>query len=124
MRVVIAGSRAVVKEELVHTILDWHLEEWKGETLEFCSGGADGVDSIAQKYLESLGYDFTLFLADWDTIGKGAGFVRNETMVMWAQNSIYSTLIAIIKGKSKGTRHTIKRALDLGVDDVYVHRIR
>lgn len=123
MRVVVAGSRACTDEGFIWNVLEWHKWNWL-EIPSWCSGGAKGVDTIAEDYLTSRDYDFTRFDADWNLYGKPAGFIRNRHMIEWAledPNGL-SVLIAILEGVSKGTRHTINLALDLGVTDIHVYR--
>ena len=131
MRVVVAGSRAIVKATIVENILEYYLDEvWAGmigDTPEFVTGGAQGVDTLAHEYLEKRGAKCIVMNADWDTVGKGAGHIRNEQMIRWALDDEpygISATVGIITGKSTGTKHTIKRSVDLGVTEVHVHRIR
>jgi hypothetical protein len=57
-----------------------------------------------------------MFPADWDTFGKGAGFIRNTKMAEYSD-----ALIAIWDGTSRGTAHMIRTAWRKGIL-VYVHR--
>ena len=49
-------------------------------------------------------------LANWDTFGKAAGYIRNEEMAQ-----IGDALIAVWDGKSKGTRNMISIAKRHGI---------
>ncbi len=69
---------------------------------EIVSGGAQGVDFLAELYAKKKSLKFTEFKADWDKLGKRAGFVRNTQMADYADR-----LIAIWDGKSRGTLHMI-----------------
>jgi len=49
----------------------------------FVSGGADGPDTaalIAWREIKGTGHD-TVYKADWDRYGKGAGFLRNVKII-------------------------------------------
>ena len=51
------------------------------EITEIVSGGAKGVDSLAERYANEHNIKFSLFPVKWEKYGKGAGFKRNnETM--------------------------------------------
>lgn len=71
------------------------------------SGGARGVDKVAEATAESLGIKTLIFEADWDGQGKGAGFIRNREIIAEAEY-----VVAFWDGKSKGTKHTIDCALE------------
>ena len=72
------------------------------------SGGARGVDTLGAKYGQAYNIPVQYFIPDWDTLGKGAGFIRNQQMADYAD-----CLIAIraATGKSKGTDDMIARAV-------------
>jgi hypothetical protein len=116
MKVIIAGSRSVEDESIVReAVHDAPHAPFHGELV---TGGADGVDSIAEHWLTSYEHvDHTVFEADWDTFGAGGGPQRNEKMADYAD-----ALIAIWDGESNGTRDMIERALNHGLDTyVVVH---
>ncbi len=116
MKVLIAGSRGIFDTDQV-------LEGLQESGLsvqdvgEIVSGGAIGVDTIAEEIAEENGIDFKVFLADWVRYGKRAGMIRNEEMGRYAD-----MLVAIWDGKSKGTKHMIDYMLSLG-KEVYVHYV-
>lgn len=74
--------------------------------LEIVSGGAAGVDSWAASEAAVQGVPVKVFEADWDGLGKRAGFVRNEQIVDYAD-----AVVCFWDGESKGTRHDIDLAL-------------
>lgn len=69
---------------------------------EIVSGGAQGIDFLAELYAKKKTIPFKEFPADWKNLGKKAGFIRNSEMAEYADG-----LIAIWDGKSKGTFHMI-----------------
>lgn len=73
------------------------------------SGGARGVDTMAERCAEEHGLELMLFLADWQTYGKSAGFRRNVEMV-----DACDVVLAIWDGKSNGTAHSIDIARKKG----------
>ena len=74
------------------------------------SGGADGADSLAQRFAKEHGCIITIFYPDWEQYGKSAGFVRNKFIVSAAQE-----IVAFHDGVSKGTLHSITLANNAGL---------
>ncbi len=66
------------------------------------SGGARGVDTLAEQFAKEFNLDLKIFKADWDKYGRAAGPKRNEQMVLVADG-----VIAFWDYKSKGTKTTI-----------------
>ena len=69
------------------------------------TGGARGVDNVAETTAKIFGYPVEVFLPDWNKHGKSAGFVRNNLIVCAADR-----VVAFWDGESKGTKHSIKLA--------------
>ena len=76
---------------------------------EIVSGGAAGVDSIAEKAATKTGKAVKVFPADWKRHGKAAGFIRNQQIVDYCDE-----LVAFWDGVSHGTEHSIKLAREAG----------
>jgi hypothetical protein len=112
MKTIIAGSRTI---EDYTTVLD--AVKQSGFTItEIVSGTARGVDRLGERYGEEHGIPIERFPADWDTHGKRAGYLRNETMINYAD-----ALIAIWDGISKGTNHAINLAKEKGLK-VFIYK--
>lgn len=73
------------------------------------SGGARGVDTIAENFAKKRGLEVLIFEADWDRHGKAAGYIRNKEIVKAADR-----IIAFQLDESKGTQHTIDLARKAG----------
>lgn len=89
-------------------------KDWYGEKIveNIISGGAIGVDTMAEKYAKARNIKFTCFLPDWQQYGKGAGIRRNKAMVDYGVKLPGQTIIlSIWDGSSKGTKHTINYGL-------------
>lgn len=101
MRLAIIGSREFKQYQYLVTLLDPIKDsiEW------IISGGARGVDSMAERYARVNKIPFLLFPANWDKYGKRAGFIRNQQIVDEADY-----MIAIPTPDSIGTRDSIRRA--------------
>lgn len=109
MRCIIAGSRTITSYDLDKTIKNSCFNP-----SVIISGGARGVDSLGEEWADRNKVPVELFVPDWDTYGKAAGYKRNEKM---AENA--EALIAIWDGNSKGTKHMIDIATKKGLK-VYV----
>lgn len=97
-RIIVAGSRNIISEELVCSKLD----ELLGNSVErtIVSGTARGIDTIGEKWAVSNNMPVDRFPAEWDKYKKEAGYIRN-TLMAW-----YSTgAILFWDGKSPGTKH-------------------
>lgn len=69
------------------------------------SGGARGVDSMAERYALEHNIELVVFPADWDRYGKSAGYRRNVDIVNAAEH-----VIAFWDFQSKGTKHSLNLA--------------
>ena len=66
------------------------------------SGGAPGVDSMAERFAKEYNIPTTVYKADWETFGRSAGYIRNNDIMHTSE-----VCIAFWDGESKGTLHTI-----------------
>ena len=97
MKLLIAGSRSIKKFDLAEYIPE--------ETDLIISGGADGIDSLAEKYADAHRISKLILRPRYDLYGRVAPLKRNETMV-----GLSDYILVIWDGKSKGTKHTIEYA--------------
>ena len=73
---------------------------------EIISGGANGADSLAEKYARQYqNIKYVEFLPDWKNEGKVAGFNRNQKIV-----NECDMVLAFWDGVSRGTKDTIEKA--------------
>lgn len=111
MRTIIAGSRDIVDiKEVYKAIADSDFS-----ITQIISGGARGIDQLGVEYAKTMKLPFVFYMADWDKLGKSAGYIRNKSM---ADNA--DALIAVWDGESKGTKHMIDIATKKGLK-VYIH---
>ena len=66
------------------------------------SGGARGVDALAEQFAKEFNLQNEIFKADWEKFGRSAGPRRNEEMV-----KVSDGVIAFWDYHSKGTKTTI-----------------
>ena len=109
MRIVIGGSRDYNDYKFFAETLDRLLCDVPKNDITILSGHCRGVDLMAERYAEERGINLEIFPADWKTYGKGAGPVRNKTMVENAD-----AVIAFWNGISKGTKSLIDHAIKQG----------
>ena len=100
MKLAIVGSRSFFDYQLlVETLQDLDISE-------IVSGGARGADTLAEKYAKEKGIPVKIFKPDWDGLGKAAGFIRNKSIIDYADK-----VIAFWDGQSHGTQHSMNLAL-------------
>jgi hypothetical protein len=102
MRVIIAGSRGIPKQQ---TFLAIRKCPWSGFISCVISGTCRGPDQDGEIWAKDNGIEIERHPADWDTFGKAAGHIRNEEMARVAHG-----LIAVWDGKSNGTKDIIQIA--------------
>lgn len=127
LRVIIAGSRDFNDfpklmnncNDILSGIANKYNDLYK---IRIVSGTARGADQLGEQYAKVAGYEVSRFPADWDGLGKRAGYVRNAEMAKYAMaDGNYGVLIAFWDGKSKGTKHMIDLAEKNGLE---VHIVR
>ena len=97
MKLMIAGSRDIIKFNLAPFIP-------RGVDV-IITGGADGIDAIAEKYADDHRISKYILRPRYDLYGRAAPLKRNEQMV-----DLSDRLLIVWDGASKGTLHTIKYA--------------
>lgn len=71
----------------------------------FVSGGAKGVDSIAEKFALENNHDVVVIKPNWTKYNKRAGFMRNTEIVKTSD-----IIFALVDKPTGGTWDTIKKA--------------
>ena len=97
MKLLIAGSRGIKAFDLSEYI--------PKETKLIISGGAGGVDALAEKYADEHKISKLILRPQYALYGKGAPLKRNEEMV-----DIADFVLVIWDGASRGSRYTIEYA--------------
>lgn len=104
--ILVVGSRSITDEEKIFN----ELSEYCNKNTIIVSGGAIGVDSIAEKYADMNNLEKVIMYADWDKYGIRAGYIRNEAMHKYIAKFPYRLCIAFWDGISKGTAQNFKLA--------------
>ena len=82
------------------------------DAIRYVHGGCpSGADKLASMRSRIPGDSEAVYLADWDTHGKAAGFIRNTQMAKLSPE----VCLAFWDGKSNGTRHMIEEAVKHGI---------
>lgn len=106
-KIAVIGSRGWKDNAIIFRTLDLIREK---ETFELVSGGAIGVDSMAEMYAKLHGIAITVIKPDYKMYGsKVAPLIRNKKIVDMADQ-----VIAFWDGQSMGTLHTINYASKSG----------
>ncbi len=97
MKLLIVGSRSIT---------DFDLSLYIPATVDtVISGGASGIDSLAEKYADLYRLSKYILRPRYDLYGRAAPLKRNEQMVDMAD-----AVLIIWDGRSKGTQYTLKYA--------------
>ncbi len=117
IKIAIVGSRNFNDYETLKNVVDKIISEISDSEIIIVSGGAKGVDSLAELYAKEKNYKMLIFKPEWKRYGKGAGIIRNKEIV---KNS--DIVIAFKSINSKGTNNTIQTAIKEG-KKVYIYEI-
>ena len=98
MKLLIAGSRSIVDFDLTGLV--------PTETELIISGGARGIDTVAERYADEHGIKKQIVRPSYELYGRAAPIKRNEVMVDMADY-----VLIIWDGKSKGTKYTADYAV-------------
>ena len=97
MKILIVGSRSIEDFDLTPYI--------PSGTEMIISGGAKGIDSLAERYADKNRISKLILRPRYDLYGKAAPIKRNEAMV-----DIADAVIVIWDGVSRGAMHTAEYA--------------
>ena len=122
LRVIIAGSRDFddfpkLMNSSIEILTGISKKRDDLDRIRIISGTARGADKLGEQYAKIAGYELSKFPADWDGLGKRAGYVRNAEIAKFAiEDDNYGVLIAFWDGKSRGTKHMIDLANRYGLE--------
>ena len=122
LRVIIAGSRDFddfpkLMNSSIEILTGISKKRNDLDRIRIISGTARGADKLGEQYAKIAGYELSKFPADWDGLGKRAGYVRNAEMAKFAvEDDNYGVLIAFWDGQSRGTKHMIDLANKYGLE--------
>lgn len=108
MNLAIVGSRNFNNYKKLENCIFETLEKWGKEISDIeciISGGAKGVDALAEKFAKTYDILVEIYAANWDKYGKAAGVIRNSSII---NNATHVIAFPSISGK--GTQDSIKKA--------------
>lgn len=106
MRVIVAGSRTILSQQLVNQAIT----DSGFIITELVSGAARGVDKMGELWATMNCVPIKPYHARWSAHGRAAGMMRNIIMADYVD-----ALIAIWDGVSAGTKHMIYIAKKRGL---------
>jgi hypothetical protein len=117
MKIAIVGSRTINDYSALESVLSEAPEHWMDDP-RFISGGADGVDTLAERYASRNNIPIDVIEPDWQDWSNGNPAIWRNTKIVEAADVV----VALWDGKSNGTRDSIDKALDRG-KPIYVEVI-
>lgn len=104
MRLVVSGNRFFDNYKFFKDYFKPIVEKHK--VIEIVQGGCRGVDALAVRFAIEFSIPYVTFEADWKTLGRAAGPIRNKKMVEYGDG-----LVAFWWKNSKGTADAIHTAI-------------
>lgn len=102
-RVVVFGGRTFTDINRMEFVIRQLVDQgFITDPCELVCGMAIGADKTAYRLFTELDIRIHEFPADWDSLGKRAGFVRNGEMAHFADIGV-----GFWDGESRGTKHMI-----------------
>jgi len=119
LKIVIAGSRAITDYDELLKALTGAINNnviTRADSFEIISGGARGVDTLARRYAQEVGYKLVEMKPQYQhNRDLSAPLRRNIDMANYGD-----ILVAVWDGKSTGTKHMIAQMQKRG-KPVFVH---
>lgn len=105
MKLAIVGTRKFTNFSQFIVKLKYHYPEvFTDEVTELVSGGADGIDVLAERLAKEIRKPIKIFLPDYAKYGKPAPLIRNQEIVDYADGCI-----AFPSYRSNGTMDAVKK---------------
>lgn len=109
-KLIVAGGRDFNDYELLsNTVMYLANEIYQAKEVSIVSGMARGADALGVRFAKSHEVKIYEFPANWEGLGKRAGFMRNTEMGKFAD-----ALVVFWDGKSHGTKHMMDFMTQLG----------
>ena len=103
-RILVTGSREWTDAGVIRAVI--RHEVMRLPTAIVVHGAARGADLMAGAAARALGLTEERYLAQWTTLGRGAGIIRNMEMIARGAD----VCLAFIKDNSPGATHCARMA--------------
>ncbi len=107
--ILIAGTRTFADYDFFQMMADLLISHIMDDIV-IVSGGANGADTLAERYAKEKGFELVVFPAEWGKYGKSAGYKRNLQMHDFIAGYEKRKCVCFWDGKSKGTQHNFALA--------------
>lgn len=97
-KILVCGGRDYFDKDVVFRVLDRVFPKM------IIEGGAEGADTMARLWANSRGVHVATVIAQWSKLGKKAGPLRNEAMIL-----LEPDLVLAFPG-GRGTEHMVRTA--------------
>lgn len=111
-RVIVCGDRNWKDKQYIFDRLD-DMVHYYGE-FHVIEGCARGADKVAEEWAEARKVSISHFPADWQHLGKAAGVVRNQNMLIMGRPTMVIAFHTNLMD-SKGTKDMVTRARNAGI---------
>jgi len=118
MRVLVCGSRTFTDQGVVTRVLDGIDANDSIECV--IHGTASGADSCGRLWASVVHTTIEPFPADWKTLGRRAGYVRNEQMLAEGKPDLVVAFVDKPLQHSRGTWNMVILAREAGVKTIVV----
>ena len=109
----VCGGREFANRQLLTEVLN-RLHQERGIAL-IISGGARGADTMAEWWAKAKGVPCDVYEADWISLGRKAGPIRNQRMLDEGKPDL---VVAFPGGR--GTADMVRRGREAGVEVIEV----
>lgn len=82
------------------------------------SGGAKGVDKMAERFAKENHIEMEVIPAEWNKFGRSAGFLRNQTII-----EACNAVIVFWDGVSSGSKHAMILAPKMSREIIVIEMI-
>lgn len=125
MRVLACGNRDF-SDRYIMELVFYGLDEKSSsdrQTFHVIHGDCRGADKLFASVAEGSWACIDAYPADWDKIGKAAGFARNQQMLFEGQPDLVLAFIDKPLAECKGTSHMVELAKTAGVPTYVIEKV-
>lgn len=126
MRVLACGNRDFNDHQIVQLVVDGLATTTRegNESLHLIHGDCRGADRLVADYVSVWPHSVVdAYPADWDKIGKAAGYARNQQMLREGEPTLVLAFIDKPLAECKGTGHMVTIAKDAGVPTYVIEKV-